>query len=295
MDLKQLSFFAEVARRASFTKAAQQLCVVQSAVSIAIKKLEADLGLALFNRVGKKVSLTAEGKVLLEHAHRIIDQFQSARQAMDELKGLEKGVVRIGLPSLLGTYYFPDILADFKRRYPNLRLSVYEAGARQLQQMIHEGELDMGIVVRDELPENLEARGFLKEEMVACVAPGHPFAGASGISHEEFLRQELVLFKEDYFHREFINRISHRLGQSLDIVVETNLVPLIISTVAQGSGITTFLRMVADATPGLVAVPFNDPVYLELCIAWKKDAFLAKADQAFIEFLLQWDRIDCEG
>ncbi len=287
MDLRKLQIFTEVARLGSFTAAAKRLHMAQPAVSIAVSKLEAELELLLFHRQDKQISLTAEGQALLRHAQRILADVRQALLEMDELKGLRKGEVRIGIPSMLGSYYFPEILMAFKLQYPALQLTVVEAGARDIQRRIEAGELDMGIIVRDQAPPGLQTEVFLREEMVVCVPPEHPFAERSAVDFAEFFDQQLAVFKEGYFHREFINRLSREAGRQPQIAFETNLIPLLRAIVKKGFGITTFLRMVVTEDTGLVAIPFQQPVWLDLCIAWKTGAYLSHADRRFVEFLLQ--------
>ncbi|MEW8498956.1 MAG: LysR family transcriptional regulator substrate-binding protein, partial [Candidatus Thiodiazotropha taylori] len=117
----------------------------------------------------------------------------------------------------------------------------------------------------------------------------HPFANKTSTTMDEFFSQELVVFKTGYFLREFIDGFSQQRGEAPTIAFETNLIPLTKAIVRQGFGITTFLRMVVeqDAQQDLVAVPFSDPVHLELSLAWKKDGYLSRADRAFVDYILE--------
>jgi DNA-binding transcriptional LysR family regulator len=287
MDLRKLRIFIEVARHGSFTAAAKALPLAQPAVSVAIRKLEQQLDLLLFHRQDKRISLTSEGQVLLRHAQRLLGDLQQAQLEMDELKGLRKGEVRIGIPSMLGSYYFPELLMAFKQRYPQLKLTVEEAGARDIQRLIDSGELDLGIVVRDQLSERLESALLLREQMMVCLPVDHPLARRSTISPEAFFAEPLVLFKPGYFHREFIDRLAEQYDCPLQVEFETNLISLIRAIVRKGFGITTFLQMVIDDDPQLVARPFEQPVWLDLCIAWKRGGYLSHAERRFVDFLLQ--------
>jgi DNA-binding transcriptional LysR family regulator len=287
MDVRQLRFFVEIVRYGNFTRAAEQLRVAQPAVSVAIKKLEEELELVLFNRQEKKVSLTAEGEKFLEHARRILEQVRMAEMEMEELRGLSKGEVRAGIPPMLSAYFFPDIIRDFVRRFPNLHLSVYGEGAWRIQKMIEQGDLDMGVIAAGTYPENLEVRRFLREEVVICVPKGHPLAGRKRVGFEEFLRQPLVFYKEGYYIRELIFDVTKGTGIAPNIVFETNLFSLVKSLVRNGLGISTFLRMVVARDEDLRAVSFDPPLYLDLLIAWKKHAYLSRANRAFVDFLLE--------
>ncbi len=288
MNLKQLRFFRAVIDQGGFSAAARHLHVAQPAVSIAIRKLEESLELTLLHRGERTITPTVEGEVLLRHARELLALADATELEMRELRGLTKGEVRLGIPSMLGSYYFPPILMGFKHRYPDLRLSVYEQGTRRLQQMIHDGELDLGVVVADSPPADLETRLLTREEMVACVPADHPLAQRASLSMEEFFSQELVVFKTGYFLREFIDRFSGQQGTTPKIAFETNLIPLTKAIVRQGFGITTFLRMVLENEPvdGLVAVPFEQPVFLDLSLAWKRGGYLSRADSAFVDYIL---------
>jgi DNA-binding transcriptional LysR family regulator len=289
MDLKQLRYFTAVIETGGFSAAARQLHIAQPAISIAIRKLETSLELTLLHRGDRHITPTTEGEVLLRHARALLDMTASAELEMRELRGLTKGEVRLGIPSMLGSYYFPPILMGFKHRYPDLRLSVYEQGTRRLQQMIHDGELDLGVVVADSPPEDLETRLLTREEMVACMPADHPLAKRKSLSMDEFFSQELVVFKQGYFLREFIDRFSEQGERTPKIAFETNLIPLTKAIVRQGFGITTFLRMVLENEPtdGLVAISFEEPVYLDLSLAWKRSGYLSRADSAFVDYILE--------
>jgi DNA-binding transcriptional LysR family regulator len=287
VDIRQLRFFVEIVRYANFTKAAEHLHIAQPAVSMAIKKLEEELDLVLFNRQEKKVSLTAEGEIFLGHAQKILDEVKEAELEMGELRGLSKGEVRVGIPPMLGAYFFPNIIRDFVKRYPNLRLSVYGEGTWRIQKMIGQGELDMGVIAGGPTPDPLEVRRFLREEVVVCVPAGHPFAGRKGVTFAEFARQPLVFYKEGYYLRELITDVLKDGGTTANIIFETNLFSLIKSLVRNGLGISTFLRMVVAGDDELTAVSFDPPLYLDLLIAWKKHGYLSRANRAFVDFLLE--------
>ncbi|HJV65372.1 MAG TPA: LysR family transcriptional regulator [Geomonas sp.] len=286
MDVRQLRYFLEVSRVSSFTKAADGLRIAQPAISMAIKKLEEELDLVLFNRQDKKVSLTAEGEIFLAHARRILEDLKAAELEMGELKGLTRGEVRIGIPPMISAYFFPDIIRDFHRLYPQLHLSVLGEGAGRIQRMIGQGELDMGVVAGESFPDTLEVRHLIREEVVVCVPLDHPFAGRERVTLDEFVQQPLVFYKEGYFIREFFLEALRETGATPNIIFETNLFSLVKSLVRNGTGISTFLRMVVAADGDLAAISFDPPLYLDLLIAWKKHFYLSRANRAFVEFLL---------
>ncbi|GAB2600431.1 LysR family transcriptional regulator [Nitrincola alkalisediminis] len=285
MNLKHLRYFVTVAELGSFTAAAEQLHLAQPAVSMAIQKLERSLSVQLFHRHERQISLTDEGNELLILAKRILMSADEATLAMKELSGLQRGEVRIGIPGMLGSYYFPPILMAFRHQHPALQLSVIEAGTRKLQQMLINGEIDIGVIVEDTPSIELDTLPFLREQMMVVMASDHPLATKASIDIDDLSEEELVLFKEGYFHREVIDKLLLQHGIKPHIGFETNLIPLIKQIVKQGFGISTLLEMVIKDEPALIARPFSEPVLLDLCIAWRKNGYLSKANRCFIDFV----------
>ncbi|ELR64823.1 Cys regulon transcriptional activator CysB [Photobacterium marinum] len=285
MNIRQLTYFVTLAETANFTRAAERLNIAQPALSVAIKKLEGQLELPLFHRNERKVVLTHEGETLLTHARLILQQVKDANIAMAELKGLEKGEVRLGLPSMLGSYYFPEILMGFKSRYPNLKLTIVEAGTQSIRKMLLNGELDLGIIHNADVPEHLETEHLLSSQMVAVVSKDSELTQQESITFSEFFKHELVMFKEGYFHREFIDSVCLQHGFEPHIAFETNLLQMILKIVRNDFAITALLEMVTEHEKDVVAVPFTDRVDLEIAIAWRKNGYLSIADRAFMEFL----------
>ncbi|MFT7455499.1 MAG: LysR family cyn operon transcriptional activator, partial [Marinobacter maritimus] len=113
LNSKILYYFVTIVEHGSYTKAAQALGIAQSALSIAIRKLEKKIGVTILHRSSKGVTVTKEGEVLLTHAQAILTKINDAQIAIDELRGLEKGEVKIGIPSMMGSYFFPEILMAF--------------------------------------------------------------------------------------------------------------------------------------------------------------------------------------
>lgn len=174
MDIKQLRHFLAVAEHQNFTRAAQAVAIAQPALSISIKKFEQQLGVQLFSRVDKQVMLTQEGRVLLPHAQKVLRQIDDASLAIDEIKGLLKGEVRLGTPSMMGSYFFPEIVMAFKSVYPNLKMTVIEAGTQDIRKMLLHGDIDLGVIRNTDVPGDLEVDQIFRSEMVAVVSQNHP-------------------------------------------------------------------------------------------------------------------------
>lgn len=287
MDTRLLKYFVAVAEHKNITHAANALHIAQPALSVAIKKLESQLELDLFRRNDRKISLTHEGETLLSHAKLILQQLDDAGLAMKELRGLEKGEVRLGVPSIMGTYYFPDVLMAFKSRYPKLKLTIIEAGAQSIQKMLLDGEIDLGITQVNDLPEELDSDHLLRSQMVVVVSTDHEFANKKSVSFKEFFSQELIMFKQGYFHRERLDAICRQENLIANFSFETNLLPVILKIVKRDFAISALLELATENEPDIVSIPFSDPIFLDISIAWRKNGYLSKADRTFLDFVKQ--------
>lgn len=287
MDTRLLTYFAAVAKHQNITHAAQALHIAQPALSVAIKKLEGQLELELFRRDQRKITLTHEGEVLLIHTKQILQQLDDATLAMKELRGLEKGEVRLGVPSIMGSYYFPDVLMAFKSRYPKLKLIMVEAGAQSIQKMLLEGEIDLGIIQARNLPEQLASEHLIRSQMVAVVNTEHEFADKKALSYRDFFSQELIMFKKGYFHREKLDEICKKENLTANFSFETNLLAVILKIVKRDFAISALLELATEKEPDIVSIPFEEPIFLDISIAWRKQGYLSKADTAFLDFVKQ--------
>ncbi|WP_299194850.1 LysR family transcriptional regulator [uncultured Amphritea sp.] len=287
MDIRSLRCFQTVAREANFTRAAEQLHLAQPAVSMSIKRLEEQLGLTLFHRNERRITLTDEGERLLRHADKILQAVADAELEMQELTGLTRGQVRVGIPSMLGSYYLPELLMGFRHSYEGLQLSVVEGGTTHIRRLIVKGDLDIGIVVDGGESDELERVHLMQVETLACVSPDHPLAQQTSISYEAFLDEELVLFKEGFFHRQVTEQLAKNYRVTPKISFETNLIPLIQSVVRHGFGISALLRPAIDDARDLVGIPFDEPLLFNLSIAWRKQSYLSRANKAFVDYLLE--------
>ncbi len=284
MEFRQIRYLLEIVRSGGFTRASEVLGIAQPSLTISVQKLEDELGVTLLNRQERKIALTAEGRTFVERARKIEELVQGVAHEMEEFRGLGRGEVRVGIPGMLATHYFPAVIAGFRRQYPGLKLSVYADGANTIQGMIESGALDAGIVADAGFPDWLASHPLLREEMVACVAVGHPLAGKPSITLEEMAREPLVLFSEGYFQRQYLADAMAERGLVPQVAFETNLIPLLKKIAADGGGIATLLRM-AVIEPELTAIPFDPPMFVNAAVIWKKNAYLSKAARAFLDFL----------
>jgi len=285
MNLKRLEYFCQLAVLGNFTRAARAVGIAQPALTVAIQKLEQEVGLKLINRADKNSLLTAEGEVLYKLATQLLSQAKQVELELEELKELERGTIRFGVSSMMGSYYFPKILTKFQQKYPKIKIHLVDQGTAALEKMLLNSELDLALV-RGDL-ENLQLRytELINEEVVAGMVSSHHLATEQTISLAQFCQQPLVLFHEGYFLREAVSQYAKKYHLSLDIRMETNLIELQKSLVRNEVGITTCLSRILENEKQMTSTPFDPKIEFKLSLAWKKNHYLSKASKVFMTYL----------
>ncbi len=208
LTLRQLQVFAEVARRLSFVRAAEALHLTPPAVTMQVKELESAVGLVLFERSGRQVSLTTAGEYLLVYARRMLATLRDAEDAMARLKHVEAGRLDVGLVST-AKYFLPRLLARFREQHPGVELRLLvSANREQLVALLRNAEIDLAIMGRP--PRDLAARAeaFAAHPQVFVAPPEHPLARLPVVEPQDLEREPFILREpgsgtrkhlEDYF------------------------------------------------------------------------------------------------
>jgi DNA-binding transcriptional LysR family regulator len=285
MNLKRLEYFCQLAIVGNFTRAANKIGIAQPALTITIQKLEEEVGLKLINRAEKNAILTAEGQVLYKLATQLLSQSKQIELELEELKDLNRGTIRFGVSAMMGSYYFPKVLTEFKQEYPNIKIHLVDQGTAALEKMLLNGELDLALIRGDLENPQLRYTELIDEEIVAGMVKNHPLAIEKTLSLEQFCQQPLVLFHEGYFLREVVSLYAKKNHVALDIRMETNLIELQKSLVRNEVGITTCLSRILEGDGYMTSIPFEPKIEFKLSLAWKKSHYLSKASKAFITYL----------
>lgn len=263
MDLRQLRYFLAVADRGSFTRAAGALHVSQPALSLAIGKLEDDLGVRLFERGDRFVRPTEAGERLIGHARGLLEAADRARESVGA-PGPAVSTLRLGAPALLASAWLPSVLAMFVERRPDVRLQVTVAGARIVEAGVATGELDLGLISEYQPSGQVEATPLFEAVLGACVAEAHPLAGKALVTWPEFLAQPLVLFPRGYYQRDLVEAQAGRRRVILDAAAETDSIPLLKAILRLGKAAGLLMPMAVSAGEGLAVVPFDAPARLRI-------------------------------
>ncbi|WP_312200574.1 LysR family transcriptional regulator [Anaerospora hongkongensis] len=285
MDLRQMEYFQMVCRLNNLTRAAERLHVAQPAISVAMQKLEEELGVQLFSRSQKQFTLTTEGQIFLARVEDILSRTQDAILEMHEYRELRKGTIKLGVPPMIGSYLFPHIFAGFKQVYPSLDLSVIEEGSLAIRGMLERDELDLGIVITCHMSPLLQSELITSGEILVCLSPFHPLAGVEKVDFAQLRQEPFILLKEDTYHRQVILQQCKRHNFEPNIILASSQIDTIRGLVARGVGISFLFDVVARKDPQIQCVPLSEPLCIEIGLAWKKDRYFSKASQAFLDYM----------
>lgn len=196
MEIRNLNTFLRVASLQNFTRASQELGYSQSNVSVQIKQLEQEVGVPLFDRIGRSVSLTPAGEALLPYAHQIVStavQMESFLRSEDSMGG----TVRIGMVESLYELLLEDTFLNYHRRFPNVRLELTVDATEVLKDCLQHGQLDTACLIDNPLlPLDWNVWDSLEVPVVVVANPNHPLAKQSSVSVEELTSQELILMED---------------------------------------------------------------------------------------------------
>lgn len=288
MELRQIEYFCMVGKLQSFTRAAEQLHVAQPSVTHAIHRLEKELGIQLFDRSKKKAVLTQEGEVILARLEKVLEDIYQVVQEAKDIKNLLRGTVKIGVPPMIEAYLFPDIFTRFKNSYPNLRITASEEGSSlEAAAKLESGKIDLAIMILPESSETLDRLVITPEEFVLCVHPDHPLRQQPVVQFEQLRNEPFILLKEGAYQREAVIGRCLRQNFRPDIVFSSSQIKTIKGLVANGSGISFLMKMVVRDNSKIAVVPLDEPIKINIGLAWKKDKPLSNASMAFIDFIRQ--------
>src|SRR5689334_12971015 len=244
IELRHLRYFLAVAEESHFTRAAAKLHITQPTLSHQIRELEGQLNLPLFDRVGRRVRLTAAGEVLLPHAGRVVRELAEAQTALDELHGLKSGALKVGIVQTVNACVIPEIVGRFSVAHPGINVTCNEMAVADIEADLEAGRLDLGISFLPAARKNLTGQKLFAEELVAVVAANHALANRRQLRIRDLARYPMALLAQKFCTRQLIDCAMTEAGVQADVKVEMNSVDRILSTV-QRTELVTLLPTLA--------------------------------------------------
>lgn len=292
MKIIQLEYFCAVCRYHSITQAAQKLYVTQPAISNAIKELEKEFSISLFARTKNHMSLTKEGEVFYLKASKLLD---TINQTASELYDLGKQVspIRIGIPPLLGTIFYPDMLIEFQNEYPDIPVELYEYGSIRAANMVSNETLDLALVNMNFYEiDKLNSYQVLSDKIVFCVSPDHPLAKEKEISLEMLKDENLIMYNTDSVLNTTLYSRFEGIGVKPNVIMHASQLYTIRNFIRGNLGGAFLYSSLIKNLPGLIGIPVTPLIHQEIGLVWKKGKYVNDSVEKYIAFV-QKRRFKC--
>lgn len=287
---RRLQVFHAVAKHLSFTKAAEALFMTQPAVTFQIRQLEEHFNTRLFDRAHGRISLTPAGAVALDYAERILSLSSELDTRLKEMSGQVEGPLLIGASTTIAEFLLPQVLGEFKVRYPQVVPRLFVANSEAVQGRVAERTLDLGFIEGDSHLPSLVTDVCCEDELRVVCAPSHPLARLEGVAPKALMEHGYASREAGSGTREVIDNYLQKAGvppDSLQVVMELGSPEALKGLVATGLGFAIMSRAIAalEVRLGrLVQVPLSPPLLRHLSVVYAKERFHSRLVNGFVQF-----------
>ena len=287
---RRLQVFHAVAKHLSFTKAAETLFMTQPAVTFQVKQLEEELNTRLFDRAQGRIALTPAGQLAFEYAERILDLSAELETRLKELSGLAAGPLLIGASMTIGEYVLPQLIGQFKARFPAVVPTLFVGNSEAVQERVAERTLDLGFIESGSPLATLQSEVCCEDELQVVCAPSHPLAKEPFASPASLTQHAYISREAGSGTRLVVDRYLQQVGVSPELmnrVVELGSPEAIKGLVATGMGFAIMSRVIAakELQLGhLVQVALRPPLLRNFSVVYAKERFHSKLVAGFVAF-----------
>lgn len=258
MDLRQLRYFAAVIDEGGMRKAATAVHVSQPSLTTAIQNLEAELGVQLFARTGRTVQPTAEGYHFYKRARALLAQAEKTKAEMLSFRSLEKAEIRVAAPITIASYVLAEPIGEFLEIYPGVKLSLKQMSGHEVESALLVGDIDIGVLSRPPHSAEIEAHALHTRRICAYVREKHSLAEQYSITWSALLDHPIASLPQKYVLHDIMQSHASRCKKNADLILESDVVPLLAATARQSDAVCLLLEDVARKEPGLVQLDIAD-------------------------------------
>jgi LysR family transcriptional regulator, cyn operon transcriptional activator len=287
MTLQQLTYFLAAAEHGSFTAAAESLFMAQPSLSEQIRRLEAELGVPLFLRVGRGLRLTEAGRLFLPHAERTVEAAREASESVQEVRELTGGTVAFGTFGSAHHYLLVGLIQDFRKQHPNVRVRAIGQNSAEVADAVRDGDLEAGLVALPVDDRGLDVRPAMREQLLYVSAD--PERVSAPMTIARLADAPLILYdarwgQDDPMRRQLRER-AQAAGVTVEPLIEVEYVTAALELAARGLGDTVSSRQMIRArglARKLEGVPFDPPLLDTFAFITRRNAHLSPASREFI-------------
>ncbi|MBP1994104.1 LysR family transcriptional regulator [Paenibacillus eucommiae] len=286
MEIRQLEYFMAICQELHFTRASVNLGVTQPTLSHQIKALEDEIGILLFDRIGKKTMLTEAGLILLKHCRNVFNSLESAREEIAELQEIKQGSLSIGALTGELNQLVSKLLVDFHQRYPQIKLKV--VGSDDLIERVIQNEIDFGLTILPVHDERITTVPLYEENLYLTVSSNHPLANREKIDLEEITGLPFIVFPKNHKCRQQIEIAFQLLGISLKPIIETDAPETIISLIEAQAGVSILSKTLINIwnNDNIKIIKIENPsIRRQIGLIYHKEKYMGFAAREFINVL----------
>ncbi len=287
MTLQQLEYFCTVCRYLSITRAAEELFVSQPAVSLAIKELEKEFNLHLFNHGKNRISLTPDGEHFYQHAREILNQSHLMHR---EFSSLGKSIrpIKLGIPPLISTVYFPRMIDAYHEKF-DTPVQLYEYGSVRASNLVASKSLDLAMVNLDFYDtKKFESYTMMEDTLIYCVSRSHPLSKCHELTIDMLKEEQVILFNTDSVQNNTIDNLYNSYGLSPNILLYSSQLYTTLNFV-RGGNCGAFLYSSLAVNPrDFIKIPIKPERKTQLGLIWSRD-IVSDQVHSFINFAKEYD------
>lgn len=286
MEIHQLRYFCAVAETGSFTRAAEREQVAQPSLSQQIIKLEEELGVRLFDRLGRTVKLTDPGQLFLPRARAILNELKAAKEEVTDKQGSAAGPVNVGVIPTIAPYFLPQRIGTFCRKYPQASITVFEDVTARLLDRLRGGVVDLAIMALPTRGHDLDCFPLRTERLFAILPKSHALARKPSVSMKELRDESFLLLRDDHCFRDTTIEVCKRARLMPRVVFESGQFSSILAMVGAGLGVSIVPEMALERRPDCHFALVNDEkASRTIGVAVLKGHFLTGVQRAFLMHL----------
>jgi DNA-binding transcriptional LysR family regulator len=275
----------------NFTEAAKKLYITQPAVTAHIKLFEDFCNLKLFQKRGRKIYLTDEGKALYDYTRKIFEYEKEVESLIDDLKELKRGMLRLGTSKTYARYFMPFLISNFRDAYPRIKINLDEGSSLDMMHSLLDFKNEVAVIAKVEDNPDICFLPFSQEELVLILAPEHRLARKKSICLAELAKEPIILKERGSATRKLVIALFDDNGISPEILMETSNAEFIKQLVQRGDGVSFIVGeavAVELKEKKLASVPIKDQrILLDVSIAYLNNQHLSPPAQAFLDILLK--------
>ena len=285
MTLIQLNYFCSAVRLRSVKQAAEENFVTQPAISIAIRELEKEFGMTLFYRQGNSLILTAEGENFYERAMNILTHCEDLEDEM-AARDHTRTPLRVGIPPMLSTVFFPSLLDDFNALHPDIPLTLHEFGSEKASSLIQNDELDISLANLEMYNINsFNVHVISNDEVYYYVSPAHRFSTKSSLSFEELATDKLILLNRDSVLSHQTKSRMNALGLKPRIILHSSQIYTICRFLDKKDCGCLLFSSLKDVMKNYIGLPLYPAMHTEIGFIWKKGKFISNQMRTFLKYI----------